>query len=105
MRLSWLATVSLAAGSMLCVGVASSQPTSAGSVTTYPNRPIRFVTSEPGGSGDIASRLLVPGMSASLGQAVVVDNRPSVIIAGEIVAKAPPDGHTLITYGGTLWLG
>ncbi len=71
----------------------------------FPVKPIRIITSESGGSGDFVSRLLVQLISPSLGQQIIVDNRPSVIIAGETVAKAPPDGHTLIAYGGTLWLG
>lgn len=96
MRLSWFAAGLFTVG-VLCTGSVSGQP--------YPNKPIRIITSEPGGSGDIASRLLVPGLAATLGQPVIVDNRSSVIIAGETVAKAPPDGYTLITYGGTLWLG
>jgi tripartite-type tricarboxylate transporter receptor subunit TctC len=71
----------------------------------FPVRPIRLVTSEPGGAGDLISRLMVPIISPALGQQAVVDNRPGVIVAGQAVARAVPDGHTLIVYGGTLWLG
>lgn len=71
----------------------------------FPTRPIRMVTSEPAGSGDFVSRLLAPVISPALGHQVVVDNRPGVIVAGQTVARAAPDAHTLIVYGGTLWLG
>ena len=69
------------------------------SAQNYPTRPIRFlVPFGPGGVGDITARAVAQKMSVSLGQQVVIDNRPSAggIIATEIVAKAEPDGHTLL---------
>ncbi len=71
---------------------------------SYPNKPIRLVTAEPGGGNDFAARLIAPGLSSSLGQQVVVDNRPSGVIPGQIVSKAPPDGHTLLVSTGVVWL-
>lgn len=64
----------------------------------YPNKSIRIVTAVPGGTGDVAARLIARGLSGSFGQHVIVDNRPSGVIPAEIVAKAPPDGYTLLFY-------
>ena len=70
---------------------------------TYPSKPIRILTSSPGGGGDFVTRLMLPGLAAGLGQQVVVDNRNGTI-GTEIVAKALPDGYTLILHGSTIWL-
>ena len=70
-----------------------------------PNKPIRIVTSGFGGGTDFAARQLATGLTASLGQQVIVENRGSSVVPGEIVSKAPPDGHTLLfTSGGILWV-
>ena len=66
---------------------------------TYPIRPVRVVNpSSPGGGGDIMGRLIAQQLTKSLGQNFIIDNRPGAanIIATEIVAKAPPDGYTLL---------
>ena len=66
---------------------------------SYPSRPIRIVVPfTPGSASDILARLVGPRMSENWGQQVVVDNRPSAggTVAGEIVARATPDGHTLM---------
>ena len=65
----------------------------------YPARPIRFIAANaPGGGLDITARAIQPRLSASLGQQVIVDNRAGAAgsIAAEIVAKAAPDGYTLM---------
>ena len=56
-----------------------------------------------GGSGDFVPRLIAPAMAANLGQQVIVDNRPSGVIPAEIVAKAQPDGYTLLLYSNGVW--
>src|SRR4029453_12076884 len=70
----------------------------------YPVRPVRIVTSPAGGGNDLPSRLVARGISGPLGQQVIVDNRPA-ILAPEIVAKAAPDGYTVLVAGRTHWVG
>lgn len=73
---------------------------------SYPNKPIRMLAPEPGGGNEVAGRLIARGLSEALGQNVVVENRgaASGAIAGEIVARAAPDGYTLLYYGSSIWL-
>ena len=75
----------------------------------YPTKPIRLVIpSPPGGGTDTLGRLLKEGFTENWGQPIVVDNRggASGRIAAAAVAKANPDGHTLLfTYGGVLTAG
>ena len=63
----------------------------------FPERPLRWVVGyPPGGASDTFARLIGAQMSARLGQNVVVENRPGggALLASEIVARAPADGHT-----------
>ncbi len=65
----------------------------------YPSKPVRMVIAfSPGGPSDILSRLIGGKLSERMGQPFVFDNRPGAggNIAGDIVAKSPPDGHTLM---------
>lgn len=70
---------------------------------TYPAKPVRIVVGfAPGGSVDLVGRILAQKLTTTFGQQVLVDNRPGAAsnIAGEIVAKAPPDGYTLLVASG-----
>jgi len=67
--------------------------------TSYPSRPIRLIVGfPPGGGVDVIARLFAEKLSVSLGQSVVVENRPGASggIAGRQVAGAEPDGHTVL---------
>ena len=70
----------------------------------FPTKTVRIVASEAGGSGDFVARLIAQGLTGSFGQQVIVENRGGGVIAGDVVAKAPPDGYTMLAYGNTLWL-
>lgn len=69
----------------------------------YPNRVIRIVTTETGGGSDFNARMIAQGLTVSLGQQVIVDNRPGTL-STEAVARAAPDGYTLLFNGSTVWL-
>jgi len=85
-----LACLALAFG----VSLAAAQPAPAG----YPSRPIRIlVPTPPGGGADTATRLIAKRMSETIGQPVLVENRPGAggNVAAEYVARAPADGYTI----------
>jgi tripartite-type tricarboxylate transporter receptor subunit TctC len=72
---------------------------SAGVSAAYPEKPVRFIVPfAPGGTNDILARIVAERLSARLGQSFVVDNRAGAnsVIGCEIVARATPDGHTLL---------
>jgi len=73
--------------------------TSVAYAQTYPSKPIRFVVpSSAGGGNDYLARLFGAKITENWGQQVLVDLRPGAagIVGSEIVAKAPPDGHTIL---------
>ncbi|PLC50368.1 LacI family transcriptional regulator [Pollutimonas subterranea] len=70
-----------------------------GAQAVYPDHPIRLIVPfSPGGSADIAGRLLANAMAPILGQTIIVENKPGAggNIGGHLVAQAPPDGYTLL---------
>lgn len=70
----------------------------------YPAKSIRIITSPAGGGNDFPARLIAAALTGPLGQQIVVDNRPTIVIA-DIVAKSPPDGYTLLVTGSAHWIG
>ena len=65
----------------------------------FPTKPIRVIVPfGPGGVADITARVVAPKMSEALGQQIVIENKPSAggIVAGQEVARAAPDGYTLL---------
>ena len=84
---------------MACSIVVHAQATSTGSVQGYPNKTIRIVVPYPAGGGiDLISRAIGNQLSQRWGQPVVIENKPGsgTIVAAEGVAKAAPDGYTLM---------
>lgn len=62
----------------------------------YPTKLVRIVTSSPGNLSDTMARIVAQQLAKSLGQQVIVENHPGSVIPVEIVAKAAPDGYTLL---------
>jgi tripartite-type tricarboxylate transporter receptor subunit TctC len=87
----WLLNMLFTALASVCVPQALAQ-------AGYPNKPIRFIVPYPAGGGaDIVARMLAQKMTQSMGQPVLVENKPgaSTLIGTEMLAKAAPDGYTL----------
>lgn len=84
---------------LLLAAVAVFVASAGASAQTYPTHPIRLIVPFPaGGSNDVMARLIAPHLEQALGQPVIVDNRPAAAgqVGTEAVAKAQPDGHTLL---------
>ncbi len=82
-----------------CLAVLATLSFGAGAQAAYPDKPIRIVLGFPGGGGsDVLLRSITPGLADALGQTVIVDNRPGAggNLAMEAVARAEPDGYTLL---------
>jgi tripartite-type tricarboxylate transporter receptor subunit TctC len=87
------ALLPLAAGAVLMSAPRVARP------ETYPSRPVHVIVALPAGSGtDVLARIMAQWLSERLGQSVIVDNRPGAgaNIGTEVVAKAAPDGYTLL---------
>ena len=85
----------LVAAAAIACGMAASQ--SAFAQQQYPDRPIRLVVPYgAGGSADITARIIVDQLSRIVEQPIVVENRPGIVVGTDHVAKATPDGYTLL---------
>ena len=79
--------------------LAAAAPLASRAQAAFPSRPLRIVVpNAPGGAADLTARSVGQAMSAALGQPVVIENKPGAggVVAGEQVARAEPDGHTLL---------
>jgi tripartite-type tricarboxylate transporter receptor subunit TctC len=88
----------------MCVVAAIAAHACSATAQGYPAKPVRVVTAAAGAGGDFVARIVAAGLAELWGQQVVVDNRGgSAVIPVEVVAKAPPDGYTLLGFGTALW--
>jgi tripartite-type tricarboxylate transporter receptor subunit TctC len=93
---------SLVTRTLVLCGLAGAVCMPAAHAQNYPTKPIRLVVSfPPGGLADVIARMLTQPLGTALGQSVIVENRPGggTVIATELVARAPADGHTLLLAG------
>jgi tripartite-type tricarboxylate transporter receptor subunit TctC len=93
------AVVNLRSAFSIVLALALSVPALASAQGSYPDKPIRLMVPFPaGGLSDVTARVVLQKLSERMGQPVVIDNRAGASgnIGAEIVAKATPDGHTLL---------
>ena len=101
MKFPFTKTLGLKLGRMasLCCALAAATAVQAQSPAPWPAKPIRIVVGfAPGGSTDVMARILAQSMGESLGQTVIIDNKPGASgnIAASEVIRANPDGHTFL---------
>ncbi|MBI3044549.1 MAG: tripartite tricarboxylate transporter substrate binding protein [Betaproteobacteria bacterium] len=96
MKLGFVPGPLVIAGMLCGAGAASAQ--------AYPVKPIRMVVTGVGSGGDFAARVIAQGVSPSLGQQIIVDNRGSGNIPALVVSRAAPDGYTLCLSAAPLWI-
>jgi tripartite-type tricarboxylate transporter receptor subunit TctC len=98
-QIAKMKAIVLGLAALLIAATSGAQP------STYPNRPVKMVAPfAPGGPVDVVARVLAPKLSEGLGQQFYVENHPggSGNIGTALVAKAPPDGYTVLVISSTL---
>jgi len=100
-RLCWSTAIAIGVAIAALAGPAYAQP------KNFPNKPVRFVTTGPGSQNDLLARLITAKLSESWGQPVVIENRTGAggALAASIVAKAAPDGYTLLLQSSQFAIG
>ena len=91
---------------MLMMAAVFAEPALAQAPASYPSKPIRIIVPvAPGGNVDIVARTLAAELTKSLGQTVIVENRPSAasLVGTQLVARAAPDGYTLLAHSSTFF--
>lgn len=89
---------------IFCVAAAGFFPGTAAS-QSFPVKPVRIFAPDAGGGADVVARIIAQGLSTSLSQQFIVENRGgNGAIPADIVAKSTPDGHTLLVFGSPIWL-
>jgi tripartite-type tricarboxylate transporter receptor subunit TctC len=81
------------------ISATSLLPQVASAQTAFPSRPLKIVVpNAAGGAADLTARAVGQKMAEALGQAVIIDNKPSAggVVAGDLVAKSEPDGYTIL---------
>src|SRR5688500_748811 len=89
----------------LLIGICAELLSATAAAQQYPVRPIRMVVGfAAGGATDLSARFLAQKVSESIGQQMIVDNRPgaSSMLAAELVARSAPDGYTLLFANATI---
>jgi tripartite-type tricarboxylate transporter receptor subunit TctC len=89
------------------VAIALASSAIAHAQTSYPTKPVRIIVPQsPGASTDLTARLIAQRLNAALGQSFIVDNRPGAgsIVGTDLVAKAAPDGYTLLVVASSITL-
>lgn len=87
------------AGRKLLVALAAAALSTVAAAQAYPSKPIRIIVPyPPGGTSDILARAIGPGITAALGQPVIIENKPGSTgnVGADFVAKSPADGYTLL---------
>ena len=100
-RVNWSTTIAIGVAIAALAGPAHAQP------KNFPNKSVRFVTTGPGSQNDLLARLITARLSESWGQPVVIENRTGAggAVAASTVAKAVPDGYTLLLQSSQFTIG